>query len=190
MKPVFRALFFVLAITIQTESFAARPIPNAYFNTVNHFDSLESHVKSLEDGRVILDHLLSSICLNNCSFPNIEKMHVYALSFLDKTNHSSLFKEKIKFIIDALLYERSPLGDIVNVTDEDIPGSLVLGGVEILVGSFVHLIPGCAWLGKLIIADGVRRCFNGLEDVDRNNKEKLAESSPVSLKHSTVLRLF
>lgn len=51
---------------------------------------------------------------------------------------------------------------------------MILGGVEILTGSLVWIlpIPGAKQLGGIMVADGVRRTFNGLEDLDEQNKEQ------------------
>ncbi|NGX27133.1 MAG: hypothetical protein K940chlam6_01064 [Chlamydiae bacterium] len=57
--------------------------------------------------------------------------------------------------------------------EAEVPGSMILGGVEILGGSLVWILPfpGARQLGGFIIADGVRRTFNGLEDIDEENKQ-------------------
>lgn len=56
---------------------------------------------------------------------------------------------------------------------EEIPGSVALGGVEILSGALVWILPfpGTKQLGGIMIADGVRRTFNGLEEVGKKNKK-------------------
>lgn len=43
----------------------------------------------------------------------------------------------------------------------------MIGGALILVVP----IPGCKQLGGIMIADGVRRTFNGLEELDAENKQ-------------------
>ena len=49
---------------------------------------------------------------------------------------------------------------------------MVLGGVEILGGGLVWILPfpGAKQLGGIMIADGVRRTFNGLEEIDEENR--------------------
>jgi hypothetical protein len=56
--------------------------------------------------------------------------------------------------------------------DDEIPGSIVLGGVEILGGALVWILPfpAAKQIGSIMIADGIRRTFNGLEEMDRENK--------------------
>lgn len=56
--------------------------------------------------------------------------------------------------------------------DSEVPGSIVLGGVEILGGALVWILPfpTAKQLGSIMIADGIRRTFNGLEEIDKENK--------------------
>ena len=58
---------------------------------------------------------------------------------------------------------------------KDIPGSVVIGGIEILVGALVWIIPapGTKQLGAVLVGDGIRRTFNGLEEVDKQNQAKI-----------------
>ncbi len=58
--------------------------------------------------------------------------------------------------------------------ETEIPGSMVLGGVEILGGALIWILPfpGAKQLGGIMIGDGIRRTFNGLEEMDKDNKKE------------------
>ena len=49
---------------------------------------------------------------------------------------------------------------------------MIIGGVEILVGALIWIIPapGTKQLGAILVGDGIRRTFNGLEEVDKQNQ--------------------
>ena len=66
------------------------------------------------------------------------------------------------------------------VVAAEAPGKVVLGGIEILSGALVWVLPvaGSKQLGGLIIADGMRRTFDGLADLDEENKKKQEENTP------------
>ncbi len=57
--------------------------------------------------------------------------------------------------------------------EAEVPGSLILGGVEVVGGALVWIlpIPGAKQLGGIMIGDGLRRTFNGLEELDEENKK-------------------
>jgi len=57
--------------------------------------------------------------------------------------------------------------------EAEVPTSMLLGGIEILGGSLVWVLPfpGTKQLGGLMIADGVRRTFDGLGELDEENKQ-------------------
>lgn len=61
----------------------------------------------------------------------------------------------------------------------EVPGSMILGGVEVLVGSLVWVLPfpGTKQVGGIIIGDGLRRTFNGLEELDQENQKKKQNSA-------------
>ena len=56
--------------------------------------------------------------------------------------------------------------------ETEVPGSMVLGGIEIIGGVFVCIlpVPAAKQIGSMMIGDGIRRTFNGLEEVDKINK--------------------
>ena len=58
----------------------------------------------------------------------------------------------------SLSKENSPL------MDTELPANCYLGGCELLAGALAFLvpIPGAAWLGGIMIGDGVRRVFDGI----------------------------
>lgn len=53
----------------------------------------------------------------------------------------------------------------------EIPVSMAVGGVEILAGALLWVIPypGARQLGTLMMADGMRRVFNGAEEAGMKN---------------------
>lgn len=59
-------------------------------------------------------------------------------------------------------------------TNVEIPGSMILGAVEILGGALVWIIPfpAAKVAGGAMIGDGIRRTFNGLEELDKENKQQ------------------
>jgi hypothetical protein len=48
--------------------------------------------------------------------------------------------------------------------DEELPGNCYLGGCELLAGALVFIlpIPGAAWLGGVMMGDGIRRVADGI----------------------------
>ena len=58
-------------------------------------------------------------------------------------------------------------------TQERVPGTMILGGVEVATGALIYIIPlpGARNIGSLLIADGIRRTFNGLEELDKENQQ-------------------
>lgn len=68
--------------------------------------------------------------------------------------------------------------------EAEIPGSMIIGGVEILGGALVWIlpIPGSKVVGGAMMSDGVRRTFNGLEELDEVNKRngEFPSSAPPS----------
>lgn len=63
--------------------------------------------------------------------------------------------------------------------EAEVPGSMVLGGVEILGGVLICILPfpGAKRVGGMMIGDGIRRTFNGLEEIDKENKTKQKQNS-------------
>ncbi len=61
------------------------------------------------------------------------------------------------------------------VEGDDLPANLVLGGVEMLVGALICIlpIPGAKWAGGFLITDGIHRTFNGLGELDEENRQRL-----------------
>ena len=49
---------------------------------------------------------------------------------------------------------------------------MVLGGLEMLSGALVWILPfpGAKQLGVFMVGDGLQRTFNGLEELDKENK--------------------
>jgi len=56
--------------------------------------------------------------------------------------------------------------------DDVLPADLVLEGVEMLVGALICILPfpPAKWLGGVIVADGINRTFNGVREVDEQNR--------------------
>ena len=61
-------------------------------------------------------------------------------------------------------------------------GSVVIGGVEVLGGALVWVLlaSGIKQLGGVMIADGIRRTFDGLTTMDEENKKKQQSESQAS----------
>lgn len=57
----------------------------------------------------------------------------------------------------------------------DLPGSVYVGGVETLAGALIFTLgliyPPAYGVGSALMVDGTRRVFNGLEQVDEENKK-------------------
>lgn len=63
----------------------------------------------------------------------------------------------------------------VNFAEDDFPADLVIGGVEMLVGALICIlpIPGSQLVGITVITDGVRRSFDGVTQMDERNRARL-----------------
>ncbi len=83
---------------------------------------------------------------------------------------NSLFKNKYGYTNKYLLCNE---GTNNEETESEVPGSMIIGGVEILSGALLWILPfpGAKQIGFLIISDGIRRTFNGLEEVEKENQE-------------------
>lgn len=59
------------------------------------------------------------------------------------------------------------------VTQAEIPGSIVVGGVEVLAGALACIlpIPGARVFGVGLMTDGCRRVLNGAEELDKSNQQ-------------------
>lgn len=90
------------------------------------------------------------------------------LSRYGLSTENSLIHNKHQDSYEILLCKKSK-----KKVEAEIPGSVVLGGVEILGGALVWILPfpGTKQLGSIMIADGIRRTFNGLEEIDEENKK-------------------
>lgn len=99
--------------------------------------------------------------------------------------HYQLVKDLIKPCIRDLRKEYSKAG-VLNIhhfsslllmandfEGPDLPTDLVVGGVEMLAGALICIlpIPGARWLGGTLIADGLHRAFNGITEMDEQNKK-------------------
>ena len=126
-------------------------ISNIYEHYVSQFGSeilsSEEYCKNLEYCRQLYHSMLSR----------------YGLS-----TENSLIHNKYQGSYEILLCKKSK-----EKVKAEIPGSVVLGGVEILGGALVWILPfpGTKQLAGIMIADGIRRTFNGLEEVDEENKK-------------------
>jgi hypothetical protein len=168
VKALLQSIILLLLALLPIEILAHKP-KDIGFGSIAYFSCLEGCVNNLADGKSIFNSLVAHL---QPSFLNMEEAYFYALCAIEESDVPVSIKEKLAFVINSLLFEHLSISDIADTEQQDIPGSLILGGVEILVGSLVHLLPGCGWLGKLIIADGIRRGFNGLEEMDDHNKKE------------------
>ncbi|MEX0961501.1 MAG: hypothetical protein WDZ28_01425 [Simkaniaceae bacterium] len=92
-------------------------------------------------------------------------------SILDRKGisiHNSQISDTNNSLIPVFLCR----ANIENV-EAEIPGSMVVGGVEILGGALVWILPfpGTKQLASFMIGDGIRRTFDGLEKMDEENKQ-------------------
>ena len=64
--------------------------------------------------------------------------------------------------------------NIENELQRELPGSMILGGVEILSGALLWILPfpGAKQAAGLLLGDGIRRTFNGLEELDKQNSSR------------------
>jgi hypothetical protein len=90
------------------------------------------------------------------------------LSRYGLSTENSLIHNKHQDFYEILLCKKNK-----KKTEAEIPGSVVIGGIEILSGALVWILPfpGTKQIGGIMIADGVRRTFNGLEEIDEENKQ-------------------
>jgi len=141
---------------------------------ISSFDFLENSIESVHDAKLILRQFVNIIESANDIHLDFALGYQFAISELRGLNISQDAQKKINHVISALIdtNDISDFSHFVSNQDDntDIPGSMIIGGVEILVGGLLHLVPGCSWIGKAAIADGLRRGFNGLEELDEKNK--------------------
>lgn len=88
-------------------------------------------------------------------------------------------KHKTKYLHEnKCAYNANPS----NSTETDLPSNCYIGGCEILTGSLVLLlpIPGAQWLGGVMVADGVRRVFDGVQQLgdERRNSNYIPPQNP------------
>lgn len=60
-------------------------------------------------------------------------------------------------------------------TENEIPGRVVLGGIEVFSGILVWIlpVPGATQLGVFLIGDGLRRTFDELEIIEQFNVSQM-----------------
>ncbi|MBI5274532.1 MAG: hypothetical protein HY860_05715 [Chlamydiales bacterium] len=51
---------------------------------------------------------------------------------------------------------------------------MIIESIEVFAGALVWVLPfsGAKQLGGIIIGDGLRRAFNGLEEIDKEKQER------------------
>lgn len=87
----------------------------------------------------------------------------------------------INTLLDEQVLSGVPLASLLYRGDADdltIPAALVIGGVEMLVGALICVLPFPALkaFGGMVILDGVNRVFNGIErQADQNQEHRLQQ---------------
>lgn len=156
-------IFLTLLLLISSPSLQAKS-PLALH--LNYFSSFEAPKLQMNEGIALFNSIYKEL---SKGFPQLVSLD-NALEFVDiELSKLPLLDEEALPLYKTIGLITS--GEFPSSDDLDVPGSLVLGGFEILVGGLVHCIPGCGWLGKALILDGVRRGINGLEELDKSNKQ-------------------
>jgi hypothetical protein len=98
---------------------------------------------------------------------NINSLNIIRPWFwLHKKTHKSLNQNQVE------PYIVSPLLQVVG-TDNELPGSVYVGGMEVLAGALVFTLglafPPAYGVGSALMIDGTRRVLNGLEEIDRQH---------------------
>lgn len=179
--------FFVLSLFwgIQCFSLEKTPLFDAIerrdsLAIINFFDQIETI--TLEDAQELIADFYNhyvvqfgpEILSNEEYLKNVDHYRELYHSILEGYGISlekSLIRNENGSFPEILLCGKKKMGK--KGFEAEVPGSLILGGVEILGGSLVWILPlpGTKQLGGLMIADGVRRTFNGLEEMDKENKK-------------------
>lgn len=145
----------------------------AFFNKIDSIDREEASTLITEVYRHCISQFGSEIL---CSKEYLDQLNqskdLYhsILSMHGVSLKNSLFKNKYGYTNKYLLCNETTNDD---ETESEIPGSMIIGGVEILSGALLWILPfpGAKQIAMLIISDGIRRTFNGLEEVEKENKE-------------------
>lgn len=155
---------------------------------IEYFDKMENSITNISEGKIAFLKILDTFQPKSTFC--ISELQKLALDIIDDFEISETMENQLKKIINDLLlqeitsfrFERSPFSKIFylkgknpNPDASPIPGSMVIGGIEILTGSLLLLVPGGTWLGRAAIADGIRRSFNGIEELDKRNQDKQFE---------------
>lgn len=145
---------------------------------VSFFDKMDPI--DLEEARELISNIYEHyIAQFGSEFLNSEE-YLKRLEYCKELYHSilrqhglsienSLIRNKDQISYEILLCGKKSR----NQGEAEVPGSMILGGVEILSGALIWILPfpGAKQFGGIMVADGVRRTFNGLEEKDEENKK-------------------
>ena len=146
-----------------------------FFDKINAIDIEEAHelISEIYDYYVIqfgLEVLESEECWKNLD--HCRELYCSMLSLYGISVENSPIYNEYQGSCKILLCKKNKNRFLQKPLETEIPGSTILGGVEVLSGALVWILPfpGAKQLGGIMIADGVRRAFNGLEEMDKSNQ--------------------
>ncbi len=149
---------------------------SAFLFSVDREEDCFSSIKNHEQRAVYTPEVFHYI-ISQFDTHSIDTARLHAVDCVQKSNLSQAVKEELCDVLNDLVTQEAAVGDTFSMNEKNIPGDLVVGGVEILVGTLMHLIPGGGWLGKALIADGIRRAGNSIVEADAKNRSALTSYS-------------
>lgn len=171
---VFVLLFVLLQIKIFSNEINENCSSIESLKIIDFFDSLKCSIKNIKDAKIKLKEIVYLIESNFELDLDIYKGCTYSLKMLSQFTIPNETKNNLTDILIELRDINNYFLKCANEKDEDgkeVPVEMIIGGIEIFVGTLLHFVPGCSNIGKIVIADGVRRGFNGLEKIDEENNK-------------------
>jgi hypothetical protein len=180
---IFSSLFGQKEVSI-SDRIIEPDIIHAYFN------HLEKGVQTIQDGRQLLKGWIDLIESEYKISIDIKDIQSAAFSLLEESTLDPHLKGEIKKIFYLLSEPGDSLGisslmcagvSLIKNQDEpkeEYPTTMIVGGVEVFAGVLLHLIPYCSSVGKVLVGDGMRRIFNGVEEKDQEIKDKNKQDLP------------
>lgn len=154
----------------------------------NLFDSSQN--VSIEEGRKFVSKFIREFEAKFNVTVDINELKCILFDFLDNEECSLDLKKDLAAIFNKLLIQRNYSFEFASPSyiyyflsenktpaepDKEIPGGVVIGGLETVAGALLWVTP-FRKLGIALMADGVRRMLNVAEEMDKEkNKNKNKE---------------
>lgn len=175
-----------LAFATETVSFFEGIQQQDIENMVANFDELENSDIDIEDCKAIISDLVQALERNFKHKISIEKAKIKSFEYIESSGLTVNKKEQLLEVIESI---SNPVDFSLNSIhylkckkkqkkkDVNIPSGVVIGGVEILGGALLWVIP---WgptraLGTAMMADGIRRALNTTEEEEGKKSQNVTE---------------